>query len=71
MDDQSGRASFAQDEGAAIELREREIQDLPDIFNLLMKPDFRSVMGDNCRKLRRRNGATAASRAILFSNRKA
>ena len=64
MDDQAARSSFAQDAGAAIELKEHEFRDLPDIFELLMTPKFRSVMQDNCRELSRKNGARAASRAI-------
>lgn len=64
MDDQAGRSAFAQDEGAAIELREHEFGELPAILDLFMKPEFRAVMQENCRKLARNNGAKAASRMI-------
>jgi hypothetical protein len=64
MDDQAARSGFAQDGGAAIELRDHEFHDLPTIVDLLMQPAFRSVMQVNCGQLTRKNGATAASRAI-------
>jgi hypothetical protein len=64
MDDQAARSGFAQDSGAAIELRDDEFHDLPAILDLLMQPAFRSVMQVNCGQLTRKNGATAASRAI-------
>lgn len=64
MDDQAGRSAYAQDEGAAIELREHEFAELPSIIDLFMKPEFRAVMQENCRKLARGNGAKAASRII-------
>jgi hypothetical protein len=64
MDDQAARASFAQDIGAAIELAEHELNELPDILDLFMQPAFRSVMRVNCDRLATKNGANAASRAI-------
>jgi UDP:flavonoid glycosyltransferase YjiC (YdhE family) len=64
MDDQAARSGFAQDLGAAIELRDHEFQELPEILDLLMQPAFRSVMQANCDQLTRKNGASAASRAI-------
>ncbi len=64
MDDQAARSGFAQDIGAAIELRDHEFHELPEILDLLMQPAFRSVMQDNCNNLATRNGAKAASRAI-------
>ena len=64
MDDQAARAAFAQDEGAAIELGEGELHELPPILDLFMKPEFRSVMQQNCLKLARGNGARAACRII-------
>ncbi|TMJ44016.1 MAG: UDP-N-acetylglucosamine--N-acetylmuramyl-(pentapeptide) pyrophosphoryl-undecaprenol N-acetylglucosamine transferase [Alphaproteobacteria bacterium] len=64
MDDQAARSGFAQDIGAAIELREHELDELPEILDLLMQPAFRSVMQANCDQLTRKNGARAASQAI-------
>jgi len=64
MDDQAGRATFAQDAGAAIELKEHEFTELPGLLELFMKPQFREVMRENCRTLARSNGARAASRII-------
>ncbi len=64
MDDQAARSAFAQDAGAAIELKEHEFDEFPQIFELFMKPAFRSVMSTNCHQLIRKNGAAAAGRAI-------
>lgn len=64
MDDQAGRSAYAQDEGAAIELKEHEFAELPAILDLFMRPEFRTVMQENCRKLARSNGARTASRMI-------
>jgi UDP:flavonoid glycosyltransferase YjiC (YdhE family) len=64
MDDQAARSSFAQDIGAAIELRDHEFDELPEILDLLMQPAFRSVIRANCDQLTRKNGARAASQAI-------
>jgi UDP:flavonoid glycosyltransferase YjiC (YdhE family) len=64
MDDQAGRSAFAQDAGAAIELKEHEFSELPGIIELFMKPQFRDVMRENCRALTRDNGAKAASKII-------
>jgi hypothetical protein len=64
MDDQAGRSAYAQDEGAAIELKEHEFAELPAILDLFMRAEFRAVMQENCRKLARSNGARAASRMI-------
>jgi UDP:flavonoid glycosyltransferase YjiC (YdhE family) len=64
MDDQAARSAFAQDTGAAIELRDHEFDELPEILDLFMKPTFRSVMEANCNQLTKKNGADAASRVI-------
>jgi len=64
MDDQAGRSAFAQDAGAAIELKEHEFSELPGILELFMKPQFRDVMRANCKALARNNGAAAASKII-------
>ena len=64
MDDQEGRAAFAQDAGAAIALHEHEFGELPDILSLMMRPEFRAVMRGNCAGLARKNGAGAAAGMI-------
>ena len=64
MDDQSARAQFAQEKGAAIELQQTEFGELPQILDLMMKPGFRDVMRENCDALYSGNGASAASARI-------
>ena len=64
MDDQQARAQFAQDAGAAIELPQTDLGDLPDILKLMMQDSFRSVMRQNCESLACGNGAADASALI-------
>jgi UDP-N-acetylglucosamine:LPS N-acetylglucosamine transferase len=64
MDDQQARAQFAQDAGAAIELPQSDMGDLPDILKLMMQDSFRSVMRQNCESLASGNGAAQASALI-------
>ena len=64
MDDQQARAQFAQDAGAAIELPQADLADLPDILKLMMQDSFRAVMRQNCESLYSGNGAAAASALI-------
>jgi hypothetical protein len=64
MDDQLGRARHAQDWGAAIELPEDRLFELPRICEVLMSGKAREVMRANCRKLARPNGAAAAAELV-------
>lgn len=64
MDDQSARAQFAQDAGAAIELPHTELTDIPAILAMMMQDSFRAVMRRNCENLFAGNGAKEASAAI-------
>jgi UDP:flavonoid glycosyltransferase YjiC (YdhE family) len=64
MDDQIGRARYAQDAGAAIELPESEFFRLEEICRILLSAKARDVLRENCRKLGRNNGAADAAQLI-------
>ena len=64
MDDQAGRATFAQDRGAAFEIDADDLSDLPNLVHLLLEPKGRNFLSQNCQSLRRPNGAIEAARAL-------
>lgn len=64
VDDQRGRARFAQDKGAALELPEDQLFHLPAICTVMLDARARSVIREKCALLRRPNGAERAARAI-------
>ncbi len=65
MDDQAARARFAQDRGAAIELQQEDIGELPAILDLMMKDGARDVMRRNCAALSANNNGAAAASACI------
>ena len=64
MDDQAGRARFAQDAGAAFELPEDHLFELPAICQVLLSEGARDHLRQACRRIRRPNGAGAAADAL-------
>ena len=64
MDYQAGRASFAQDRGAAFEIDADDLTDLPNLVQLLLEPKGRSFLSQNGLALRRPNGAVEAAKAL-------
>ena len=64
MDDQRARAQFAQDSGAAIELPDSDLGELPQLLGLMTNENFRSVMRKNCEGLFAGNGAAEAGTMI-------
>lgn len=64
MDDQHGRARFAQDNAAAFELSETDLSDLPDLVRILMQDKARAFLAENCARIARPNGAAAAASAL-------
>ena len=64
MDDQAGRARFAQDAGAAFDLPEHDLSDLPAIVEVLLSADARAILRQNCGGLWQTNGAPAAAEAL-------
>lgn len=64
IDDQVARARMAQEAGAAIDLSEDELYQLPAICELLLQESVRDVLRAKCRTLRRPNGAVAAASLI-------
>jgi len=64
MDDQYARAKFAQDNGAAFEISEAELDDLAEMLPLLMDDRARRFLSERCRLLARPNGAQKAASAL-------
>lgn len=64
MDDQAGRAEFAQSLGAAFEICENDLSDLPDLIALMMQPRAREYLVERGRGLAQPNGAEAAATAL-------
>jgi UDP:flavonoid glycosyltransferase YjiC (YdhE family) len=64
MDDQAGRAMHAQNLHAAFELEEEDLADLPELVILLMNAKARDFLSQNCRGLRRPNGARDAAQSL-------
>jgi hypothetical protein len=64
MDDQAGRARFAQDQDAAFHLKENQSNAIAGLIEPLLDDTIRQLMKDNCRKLARENGAAQAAAAI-------
>lgn len=65
MDDQYGRAKFAQDNAAAFEISEADLHELAEMVPLMMQDAARAYLADRCRALARPNGAEAAAAALL------
>jgi hypothetical protein len=61
MDDQAGRATFAQNAGAAFEVDEPGLADLPEHIKLMLEPKGRQYLVEKCRMLRLPNGAHMAA----------
>ncbi len=64
MDDQAGRARFAQDHSAAFEMPEDDLADLPQLLQLFSNEKAREFLRQRCQKLARPNGAEAAARQL-------
>ncbi len=64
MDAQEARAAFAQDAGAAFDLRTSDLDCLGDCLRALMDPGCRALMSRNARALSRPNGARQAAEVI-------
>lgn len=70
MDDQRGRAQWAQSAQAAFEIGEGELDDLHDVVALLMQAPARDYLTATCRKLAGANGAgQAAARLAALAAR--
>ncbi len=65
MDDQGGRADFAQDHGAGFVLPEDQLFHLGALCEALLNDQAREVVHQNCLNLSRPNGAGDAARAIM------
>jgi len=64
MDDQGGRALFAEEQGAALYVAEQAPDALDAAVGALLDPRLRRRLRENCRRLARPNGARTAARFI-------
>ena len=64
MDDQYGRAKFAQDNAAAFEISDSELGEFPDLVAMMMQAKAREFLVARCARLARPNGAMAAAKAL-------
>lgn len=64
IDDQRARAQYAQDMGAALDLPEDQLFQLPAICSVMLDERAREVMREKCRAIAMPNGAAAAAAAI-------
>lgn len=64
MDDQRGRARYAEGRDLALELNERDLYDLPAMIKALLAAPARDFLAANCRKVAIRNGAADVARLL-------
>ncbi|MGD9738413.1 MAG: glycosyltransferase [Parvibaculaceae bacterium] len=64
MDDQRGRARFAQENDLALDLDERDLHELPVMISALLAAPARAFLAENCRKAGIVNGARVAARIV-------
>ena len=64
MDDQDGRAAFAQDNQAAFHIPDLEAHKVEPLIDRMLDPELQSIMRNNCSRLAMDNGADKAAAAI-------
>ena len=64
MDDQGARAEFAQDHGAAFDLKEQEMHLFPTLCRAMLNPEANAVLREGCAGFDRTNGAAKAAAII-------
>jgi UDP:flavonoid glycosyltransferase YjiC (YdhE family) len=64
MDDQDGRAAFAQDNEAAFHIPDLEAHRVGPLIDRILDPELQSIMRYNCSRLALDNGAAKAAEAI-------
>jgi len=64
MDDQGARAEFAQDRGAAFDLKEQEMHLFPTLCRAMLTPEANAVLREGCAAFDRANGAAEAAAIV-------
>jgi len=64
MDDQGARAEFAQERGAAFDLKEHEMHLFPTLCRAMLSPEANAVLREGCAAFDRANGAAEAAAII-------
>jgi hypothetical protein len=64
LDDQAGRARFAEENGAALTLRFDEMHNVGPLIDAMLDEKMRWLIKTNCARLTDENGAGAAAKAI-------
>lgn len=64
MDDQAGRAGYAEEQGAAFAIPETNLEDLPSAVEALLDPGTARIFKVNCARIALPNGAGPAARLI-------
>jgi len=64
MDDQSARAAYADQHGAAIHLDHEMLSDLDQVLAAMLDEDRRQVMREKCRQIAKPNGAVRAAQLV-------
>jgi len=64
LDDQGGRAEYAQSHGAAFELNDDDLGDLPELISLMIEPNARGFLLEKSAGLKQQNGAKLAAQLV-------
>lgn len=64
MDDQGGRARYAEEQGAGFAISETDLDGLAAAIDMMMQPAARTLLRANCLRLSQPNGATAAAALV-------
>ncbi len=64
MDDQGGRARFAEEQGAGFAISETDLDGLEAAVDMMMQPAARTLLRASCQRLSQPNGADAAAALI-------
>ncbi len=64
MDDQAGRARFAEEQGAGFYLPDSRVDEIGNYLEPLLHPSAQNLIRTNCMRISQENGAALAAQAI-------